>query len=251
MSPWSKEIEMLPELGCRLRAVTTGDEEALTVFALKGLSERSRVFFAPYDWSAGARSLSEEYGESIDNSLSGRDLHLVALDGDGSIVAHGFLWSMGSSDVPELALAVADAWHGRGLGRMLLARLERACRDEGKSAIELTTMQDNARALKTYEAAGYERLGLILNPLGVDVTAAFAGEPCTPTGVTVEHHLVRVLDEACREGVMAAMAAKQARAKELFGGMVVKEEEEGASSVEAASEDGSRKRQASAMEPGE
>jgi ribosomal protein S18 acetylase RimI-like enzyme len=207
----------LEELHCRVRPLAAGDEARLTVFALRGLSARSRTLFAPYNWAAGAHSLATEFRQSIERSCSRQDLHLVALDSANAVVAHGFLWSM-ASDVPELGLAVADAWHGRGIGRAMLGLLEGAARAESKSAIELTTMQENTRALRTYTAAGYERLGLILNPLGVDVTAAFRGEDtCKPTGVVEEHHMVLILDDGRRETVLAELDAKRARADELFG----------------------------------
>lgn len=44
-----------------------------------------------------------------------------------AVVAHGFLWAA-PAPVPELGLAVADAGHGRGLGRALIGALLAAAR---------------------------------------------------------------------------------------------------------------------------
>ena len=114
-------------------------------------------------------------------SLVVAHVHLVALadnDIDSKICCHGFLWSM-CDEVPELGIAVCDAWHGRGLAKHMLTLLEKVCLAEKKPAIELTTMQDNERAHSVYLKAGYEDLGIIRNPLGVDVNAAL------PRGVSV------------------------------------------------------------------
>jgi GNAT superfamily N-acetyltransferase len=115
--------------------------------------------------------------------MSKQDLHIIitgeeegtGLTGTTKVIAHAFLWSA-QDDVPELGLAVADEWQGRGLGKLLLGVLEACARHTGRLGIELTTMQNNEVAYKAYCAAGYEYLGIIRNPIGVDVTAAFRGE---------------------------------------------------------------------------
>ena len=119
--------------------------------------------------------------------------------------------------MPELGLAVADAYQGMGLGGALLRLLEAAARATGTAgALELTTMQTNARAKRAYERAGYECLGIIRNPVGCDVTAAFRGE-VVATRFCDEFQMVRVLDDARREELVAALLAKQKRAASIFG----------------------------------
>ena len=44
-----------------------------------------------------------------------------------------------------------------------------------ESTLTQTTLQGNARGKAVYVACGFEELGIILNPLGCDVTAAFQG----------------------------------------------------------------------------
>ena len=109
---------------------------------------------------------------------------------------YAFLWSA-NEDVPELGLAIADGWHRRGLGNALLLALEEMARVEGKAALELTTMQDNDAAYRAYLKAGYEYLGIIRNPIGVDVPAAFRGE-VTATRFCDERSMVLVLDKEQR-----------------------------------------------------
>jgi RimJ/RimL family protein N-acetyltransferase len=204
----------LPPIYCTVRPLKPGDEEALVAFGLRGLSAESRRLFAPYSWAAPTETLMSEFSASIANSMAKRDLHIVAT-ASGKICAYAFLWSV-SDEVPELGIAVADALHGRGLGRKLLALLERVCLAESKPAIELTTMQDNAAAHVLYLKAGYEDLGLIRNPLGVDVTAAFVGSVVAST-FSDELHMCRILDESARARILESLAAKRRRAAELFG----------------------------------
>ena len=195
-----------------VRAVRTGDERALCKFGLEGLSDASRALYGPYDWASSA--LAAAFTQSIEHSSTRRDLHLVAVDAD-AIVAHGFLWAA-DTPVPELGVAVADAYHGCGLGRCVLLLLEASARAIGAAAIELTTVPTNERARHAYESVGYELLGTIRNPVGCDVTAAFAGT-ATPTHVVEELQMARFLDDARRSDIVSELAAKRARAAELFG----------------------------------
>ena len=212
---WSLVREVLVEPGaqrCMVRPLTEADVPALREFGVRGLSESSRALFAPYDWAGS--SLSAQLEQAARHSLEQRDLHLVALIGD-EIVAYGFLWSM-ADEVPELGLAVVDAYQRKGLGRALLLLLCQIARAESRWGVELTTMQQNVAALGMYENAGFERLGVIRNPLGCDVTAAFKGE-VTPASFADEFHLVRVLSPTRRAEVLSRLEAKRLRASALFG----------------------------------
>ena len=60
-----------------------------------------------------------------------------------------FLWAA-SDAIPELGLAVADAWQGRGLGPALLKLVAAMGQTVGRQALELTTMKLNTRALSVY-----------------------------------------------------------------------------------------------------
>lgn len=109
--------------------------------------------------------LSAQLAESIANHTSKRDLHYVCVgrstpatpaipaaeaaeaaeetvEGKGGdvIVAQCFLWSA-CDPIPELGVAVADAWQGQGVGKAMLKMMELLARGLKKEALELTTMQ--------------------------------------------------------------------------------------------------------------
>lgn len=146
---------------CHVRAVRDGDEEALLEFGLRGLSDASRATFAPYEWQGPIADLRAQLKAAVDNSLRRQDLHLIAIadghapavpdpsDMRGRVVCHVFLWSA-ADEIPELGLAVADAWHGRGLGQAALLLMEAVARAHERAALELTTMQGNERAFRCY-----------------------------------------------------------------------------------------------------
>jgi len=195
-----------------VRAVQAGDEALLTTFGRDCLSEDSRMKFECYKWMSS--ELAEELKAAISKSLDRNDLHLLALDENSTPLGYIFLWAT-SDDIPELGLAVADSWHGHGIGSALLQMMEQVGRSIGRQALELTTMQDNERALAVYLKAGWQHLGLIHNPLGCDVPAAFEGK-AVPTGIAVENHCVLVLDESKRDTTLAQLGEKRERAVRLF-----------------------------------
>lgn len=217
-NPWSFSFVLTPsakDLGesCALRPLQAGDEASMVRFGREGLSSESRAFFAPYPWDSA--ELEGEFTKSITNQSHHRDLHYIAHNDKAEVVAHVFLWSA-CDEIPELGIAVADAWQGRHLGSVLLRIMEAVARGLGRSAIELTTMPANEKAFHAYRNAGYELLGLIRNPLEVDVTAAFAGE-VVATKFCDERHMVLILDETKRESILRAMAAKRKKASDIFG----------------------------------
>lgn len=58
------------------------------------------------------------------------------------------------------SFAVAPEHRGRGLGRCLLAALEKAAADHGCRGMRLEVRADNAAALALYTAAGYRRFSV-------------------------------------------------------------------------------------------
>jgi len=195
-----------------VRPVRAGDEALLSTFGREGLSADSRQKFECYNWMAD--TLHSELQAAIALSIERRDLHLVALDLGGRALGYVFLWAA-SNDIPELGLAVADAWHGCRVGPTLLGLIEQIGRHLGKRAFELTTMQENERALAVYKGMGWEHLGKIHNPLGCDVTQAFEGK-AKPSGIAVEQHCALILDEARRDETLGQLAEKRQLAVSLF-----------------------------------
>ncbi|MBP1806135.1 GNAT family N-acetyltransferase [Rubellimicrobium aerolatum] len=106
----------------------------------------------------------------------------VALDGDAiaGFVCHGPQRDDGlraaGHDGEVLALYVAPAIQGRGLGRRLMVRAARDLRDRGCRGLGLWTLRDNHPA-----RAFYERLG---GSPGIEKVGAVAGHPVTDVAYT-------------------------------------------------------------------
>ncbi len=63
-------------------------------------------------------------------------------------------------------LDVHPDYRGRGIGRALIAALEKELLDEGAKAIKLEAAVDNPRAVELYRSAGYRESDLIRNYYG-------------------------------------------------------------------------------------
>jgi acetyltransferase len=59
----------------------------------------------------------------------------------------------------EVAIAVADEWHGRGLGRELMTRTVAHARTSGLRVLRGTTLRENAGSLRLMDASGFARVG--------------------------------------------------------------------------------------------
>jgi L-amino acid N-acyltransferase YncA len=86
---------------------------------------------------------------------------LVAVDADGAIiaVARYNAWS----DRPghsELAVAVVDEWHGRGLGSALSDALVAHARATGVVALTGSTLSENTPAKALLRRLGFTRTGM-------------------------------------------------------------------------------------------
>lgn len=69
------------------------------------------------------------------------------------------------------SLAVAQATRGKGVGKALLARIERAARERGCEAVSLEVRQDNDAAVSLYKRDGYQMLGETRNYYSDGATA--------------------------------------------------------------------------------
>ena len=213
-------LAAVPDL--TLRGLRRSDLHGLRVFGLHGLSKMSRSLFAPFPWDS-PEELDGALSSTIENHLEQRDWHVVLVAGDGStIVGEVFLWSVQEA-IPELGIAVADEYHRTGLGHFLLHVASAVATALGAQAIELTTVPGNGRARRLYETCGWESLGMIRNPIGVDVTAAFAGEVVAKEFCD-EVHMVKMLcggggpdAEHVEEAVRTMLVEKQRRAERIFG----------------------------------
>jgi RimJ/RimL family protein N-acetyltransferase len=88
-----------------------------------------------------------------------RHVALVALDPAGAIVAVAryAAWP-GTADRAEIAFAVVDAWHGRGLGSALAARLVEHARRSGLSALTASTLSENGASHALLRRLGFTPL---------------------------------------------------------------------------------------------
>ena len=132
----------------RVRAARPTDCDALERF-LSGLSQESRIFrffTAVKDLSWAARRFAE---------VDYRERHsLVALHGDGEIVGHGF-YALEEPGRAEVALEVADALQGMGLGTILLGHLAAHAAAEGISMFSAEVMTENHRMLSVFRESGF------------------------------------------------------------------------------------------------
>ncbi|MHB9025090.1 MAG: GNAT family N-acetyltransferase [Armatimonadota bacterium] len=180
---WSVEVSFrLSDIrAVSLRSVREGDEETLAEFGRR-LSPTSRHFFCPYPWD-DEEKLPEALQAAIRQAVDRVDAAYFLLH-DFRPIGFFFLWKGGGNphsqahgvEMPELGVAIADAWQGQGFGALAVALLEDIAAELGADAIELTTALDNHAGWQTYLRAGFEYTGIISNPLDVDVTAATAGE---------------------------------------------------------------------------
>jgi acetyl coenzyme A synthetase (ADP forming)-like protein len=133
----------------RIRPVRPDDEERLLRF-LEGLSQESRTFrfFSPAtNLAAQARRDSE-----IDYV---RTFGFVAIAGaDERVTAHALYVASGAGRA-EVAFAVADDYHGRGLATLLLGQLAEVAVANGIHVFEADVMPANYRMLDVFRQSGF------------------------------------------------------------------------------------------------
>lgn len=143
--------------GVRLtaRAIRPDDKDALVAFFAR-LSPESRLrrFLAPKP-KLTARDLA------MLTEVDGRaHVALVALDQGGAIVgvARYATWP-GRPERADVAFAVADDWHGRGLGSVLGERLVDHARRAGVAALTGSTLAENLPARALLRRLGFRHVG--------------------------------------------------------------------------------------------
>jgi RimJ/RimL family protein N-acetyltransferase len=134
-----------------IRPIRPDDREELAE-GMRRLSPESRYrrFFTPTsELSAAALSYLTELDHHDHEAL-------VALD-PGSEHGIGVARFVRSADDPELAevaVAVADSWHNRGVGTALLDRLTQRAREEGVRRFSAEVLADNRPMLELIEDLG-------------------------------------------------------------------------------------------------
>ena len=119
---------------------------------LNGLSDRSRwlrFFSAAPNLAKAARWATE-----VDN---GRRYGLVATtEGDGRMVGHaGLERASDRPDRAEVALEIADAMQGKGLGTALLCQLAEAANELGIQVLDAEVLAENREMIQVFCDCGY------------------------------------------------------------------------------------------------
>lgn len=130
-----------------LRPVLPTDAPALDAF-VRGLSDRSAYhrFHGPRYGLSGA-----ELAFLVNVDHWERETLVVTEPARGEVIAFGQYVGLDHPDdhgaAADMALAVADAWQGRGLGRALGRRLLAAAADAGFTVVIASILADNRPAL--------------------------------------------------------------------------------------------------------
>jgi RimJ/RimL family protein N-acetyltransferase len=221
--PWAVDARFtLPAGVFRLRSLATGDVPVFHAFGAV-LSATGKHFFSPYPWDE-VDKLDGAFQAAIDASVSRVDASYF-LECDGAPIGHFFLWKAGGNpharahgvEVPELGIAVGDAWQGQGFGGLIMAVLRAVAEALHADAIELTTALENENGWQTYLRAGYAYTGIIRNPQFVDVTAVANGT-AVATVWRDERQMVLLLNAAKRDAVLTYLAVKREEAGRMCGG---------------------------------
>lgn len=125
----------------RLRHVRPGDGPAIAAFyaALSPESRRTRFFGA-------CREISDAQADRFARARQRGGDGLLAISGFNRVVGHLCLEPLDAERNPraeEVAIAVADEWRGRGLGRRLLDAGIASARRRGLMALEATMLTGN------------------------------------------------------------------------------------------------------------
>ena len=142
---------MSDNLTITIRPIDADDKEGLKrFFAQLSDESRRRRFLGPKP-KLSSRELA--FLTEVDQC---RHVALVALDGDGAIVGVGRYapWP-GEPCRAEMAFAVVDAWHGRGLGTRLGEQLVARARANGMAALTGSTFAFNVPAKKLLKKLGF------------------------------------------------------------------------------------------------
>jgi ribosomal protein S18 acetylase RimI-like enzyme len=134
------------------RLLTAQDGAGLCGF-YNGLSDASRRTFRPLGLITTIEACSTIFPANVRQEKH----DLLAVHGE-KIIGWGFIWDLHKAE-PVFGLAVADAFHGRGLGTELTRRVLAEADRGGLPRVVLTVVKDNHRARHLYERAGFREYG--------------------------------------------------------------------------------------------
>jgi GNAT superfamily N-acetyltransferase len=135
-----------------IRPIEPGDKGAiLTAFEHLSPESRYRRFFAPLD-DLSDRDLA--YLTEVDHHDHEA---LVAHTEDGEPLGVARYVRAGDPHKAEVAVAVVDHWHGRGVATALLDRLSDRAREEGVRTFTATILSENRDAMGLMRSLGETR----------------------------------------------------------------------------------------------
>ena len=133
-----------------VRAIRPADREAFLAFHA-ALSDESRYF----RYFSARRRLPERdllHFTEVDQ----RDHAGVVATVDGGLVGHALYDRLADPEEAEVALEVADAFQGHGVGTAMLAELARTARHAGIRRFLAHVLPTNQRMLQVFQDLGFE-----------------------------------------------------------------------------------------------
>lgn len=116
-------------------------------------------------------STIDDQRELIRLVLAAENQTILVAEREGTLV--GFIGIRGgpfrrNRHCAHIVMGIRQADAGQGLGKLLLAEIEKWARAQGLRRLELTVMADNHRAVRLYRGAGFQMEGLKREALVVD-----------------------------------------------------------------------------------
>lgn len=190
-----------------------GDEDLLLKFSII-ISEETRRLFAPYHW--GTKEQISEFRLAINKTENKEDVSFIVLNSSNIPAALLYLWSVSREyisnnkrlRIPTLGICVADEYQGRGIGKASMEFLKKVASSLKVDSIELTTVVDNTHAIKLYLECGFNDIGLLNIPIGIDPSTTNESE-IENAEWRKERHMVYVINQDLKEEVMNYLLQKQ------------------------------------------
>lgn len=148
---WADDAPADGTAAASIRPVRANDLPALNAFFL-GLSPRSRRL--RFHGAVNTLPASALQRLSAPDDTGHATLVMETPDGQRIIGEARYVVDPDDPIRAEFALAVADEWHGQGLGRTLLQHLLERAREQGLSALHGSVLDENAPMLALVQAMG-------------------------------------------------------------------------------------------------
>ena len=150
--PGHREVDVALRDGStvHMRPVRATDAPAVRAFFERLSPESTGLrFFSGFPNLDSAVSWATEVDDQ-------RRYSLVATSGDGQVLAHaGWDRELGRPERAEVALAIADAMQGKGLGTILLGQLAEAADQAGIGTLDAEVLPHNHKMIKVFRDSGF------------------------------------------------------------------------------------------------